>query len=149
MYTHTCTHLQHLVGKNCLHPFCDRKLPIVADEMVDMTFGTGAVKITPAHDHNDYECGKRHNLPFIEMMDDDGNITDVCEQFKVGVVSHSQCSVNAILSLTRLRLTKVFKHELQTYFEQKVVYVCSLFPRPIPSFQCCILKISRSLGTRL
>lgn len=67
----------------CLHPFCDRKLPIVADEMVDMEFGTGAVKITPAHDHNDYDCGKRHDLPFIEMMDDEGNVTDVCPQFKV------------------------------------------------------------------
>ena len=78
--------MQHLKGKNCLHPFCNRKLPIVSDEMVDMTFGTGAVKITPAHDHNDYDCGKRHNLPFVEMMDDDGNITDVCEQFKVQCV---------------------------------------------------------------
>ena len=67
----------------CLHPFCDRKLPIVADDMVDMEFGTGAVKITPAHDHNDYDCGKRHNLPFIEMMDDEGNVTDMCPQFKV------------------------------------------------------------------
>ena len=51
--------------------------------MVDMSFGTGAVKITPAHDYNDYECGKRHNLPFIEMIDDEGYITDVCPQFKV------------------------------------------------------------------
>ena len=56
--------------------------------MVEIEFGTGAVKITPAHDHNDYDCGKRHNLAFIEMMDDEGNITDVCEQFKVGVASH-------------------------------------------------------------
>ena len=55
---------------------------IVADEMVEMDFGTGAVKITPAHDHNDYECGKRHSLPFVEMIDDEGNII-VCDQFKV------------------------------------------------------------------
>lgn len=75
--------LQHLVGKLCLHPFCDRKLPIVADDMVDMAFGTGAVKITPAHDHNDYDCGTRHNLPFVEMMDDNGVITDVCPRFQV------------------------------------------------------------------
>ena len=66
----------------CQHPFCDRELEIVADEMVDMAFGTGAVKITPAHDHNDYECGKRHSLPFIEMIDEEGNII-VSEQFKV------------------------------------------------------------------
>ena len=74
--------IQDLVGKKCSHPFCDRELVIVADEMVDMAFGTGAVKITPAHDHNDYECGKRHSLPFVEMIDDEGNIT-VSEQFKV------------------------------------------------------------------
>ena len=52
-----------------------------------MSFGTGAVKITPAHDHNDYDCGKRNNLPFVEMMDDEGYITNVCLQFQVGVVS--------------------------------------------------------------
>ena len=80
-------HPQHMVGKYCLHPFCDRKLPIIADEFVDINFGTGAVKITPAHDHNDYECGKRHKLPFIEMINDEGNIIDVCSQFKVGVVT--------------------------------------------------------------
>ena len=75
--------LQHLVGKYCLHPFCDRKLPIIPDDFVDITFGTGAVKVTPAHDHNDYEVGKRHKLPFVEIMDDVGCITDVCPQFKV------------------------------------------------------------------
>ena len=58
----------------------------MADDFVDMNFGTGAVKITPAHDHNDYACGKRNNLPFLEMMNDEGFITDVCPQFKVGVV---------------------------------------------------------------
>ena len=53
--------------------------------MVDMSLGTGAVKITPAHDPDDYDCGKRHNLPFIEILDDEGNITeaDVPDQFKV------------------------------------------------------------------
>ena len=51
--------------------------------MVERSFGTGAVKITPAHDHNDYDCGKRRNLPFVEMMDDEGNITGVSPQFKV------------------------------------------------------------------
>ncbi|XP_051153202.1 valine--tRNA ligase isoform X1 [Leptopilina boulardi] len=64
----------HLIGKYVKHPFCDRRLPIVPDEYVEMDFGTGAVKITPAHDPNDYEIGKRHNLPFITIFDDDGNI---------------------------------------------------------------------------
>ena len=83
---YTYTNLQHLVGKSCVHPFCDRKLPIIADDMVDMSFGTGAVKITPAHDHNDYECGKRHSLPFVEMMNAEGFITEVSPQFKVHCV---------------------------------------------------------------
>lgn len=64
--------------------------------MVDKDFGTGAVKITPAHDHNDYECGKRHDLQFIEMMDDAGNITAVCGQFKACWSSHT---VNTFLAI--------------------------------------------------
>lgn len=63
----------HLHGKFVVHPFLDRRIPIVTDDItVDMAFGTGAVKITPAHDANDYECGKRHNLDFINLMNDDG-----------------------------------------------------------------------------
>ena len=60
-------------GKTAVHPFIpNRKLPIVLDTYVDKEFGTGAVKITPAHDQNDYEIGKRHNLEFINIMNDDG-----------------------------------------------------------------------------
>ncbi|KAJ5232628.1 Valine--tRNA ligase, partial [Penicillium chermesinum] len=62
----------HLIGKNARHPFVDRLMPIVADEDVDPEFGTGAVKITPAHDFNDFNRGKRHNLEFISVMNDDG-----------------------------------------------------------------------------
>ncbi|XP_035731135.1 valine--tRNA ligase-like [Vespa mandarinia] len=62
------------IGKYVQHPFCDRRIPIIADEFVEMEFGTGAVKITPAHDPNDYEIGKKHNLPFITIFDDNGNI---------------------------------------------------------------------------
>ncbi|AWO96362.1 putative valine--tRNA ligase-like isoform 3 [Scophthalmus maximus] len=68
---------QHLKGKTVLHPFCDRKMPIVFDDFVDMSFGTGAVKITPAHDHNDYEVGERHNLPFINILDENGLLINV------------------------------------------------------------------------
>jgi hypothetical protein len=57
---------------------------IVADEMVDIEFGTGAVKITPAHDHNDFECGKRHSLPFVQMINDEGDII-ISDQFKVSI----------------------------------------------------------------
>lgn len=72
---------KHLHGKTVRHPLVDRVLPIVADSFVDMAFGTGAVKITPAHDVNDYEVGVRHNLPFITIIDDNGNITNDCGEF--------------------------------------------------------------------
>jgi len=66
---------KHLHGKFVIHPFSGRKIPIITDgELVDMSFGTGAVKITPAHDPNDYECGKRHNLDFITILNEDGSI---------------------------------------------------------------------------
>lgn len=65
---------KHLHGKFCVHPFTSRLLPIVVDDFVDMAFGTGAVKITPAHDPNDYKVGMDHKLPFINIFDDDGNI---------------------------------------------------------------------------
>ncbi len=64
----------HLIGKKVWLPFVDRQIPIVADSYVDMEFGTGVVKITPAHDPNDFEVGKRHNLPIINIMNDDATI---------------------------------------------------------------------------
>lgn len=68
---------KHLHGKYVIHPFNNRRIPIITDgELVDMSFGTGAVKITPAHDPNDYECGKRHNLEFITMLAPDGSINE-------------------------------------------------------------------------
>ncbi|CAB0037005.1 unnamed protein product [Trichogramma brassicae] len=63
-----------LVGKYAKHPFCARRIPIISDDYVDMEYGTGAVKITPAHDPNDYEIGMRHKLPFITILDEGGNI---------------------------------------------------------------------------
>ncbi len=59
---------QHLIGKQVLLPLCDRTIPIIADEYVDKEFGSGCVKITPAHDFNDHEVGKRHNLPLINIL---------------------------------------------------------------------------------
>jgi valyl-tRNA synthetase len=64
-----------LVGKKLLLPLMNREIPIVADEMVDREFGTGAVKITPAHDPNDFEVGRRHKLPEIDVMTDDGHMS--------------------------------------------------------------------------
>ncbi len=64
----------HLIGKNIRLPITDRLIPIIADDYVDRDFGTGCVKITPAHDFNDYEMGKRHNLALINVLDRDANI---------------------------------------------------------------------------
>ena len=67
---------QHLIGKNVILPLVNREIPVVADSYVDKEFGTGVVKITPAHDPNDFEVGKRHNLPEINVMNDDATIND-------------------------------------------------------------------------
>lgn len=66
----------HLVGKMINLPLCDRQIPIIADDYVDQEFGTGCVKITPAHDFNDYEMGKRHDLPLINILTPDAKIND-------------------------------------------------------------------------
>lgn len=67
---------QHLIGKTVILPLMNREIPIIADHHVDPTFGTGMVKITPAHDPNDYEMGLTHHLPFINIMTPDGNINE-------------------------------------------------------------------------
>lgn len=73
---------QHMVGRTCKHPFLDRNLQILADQFVDREFGTGCVKITPAHDLQDYEVGVRHGLPFVTVIGDEGIITKEGGQFQ-------------------------------------------------------------------
>ncbi|MSP53010.1 MAG: valine--tRNA ligase [Gammaproteobacteria bacterium] len=70
------TRYQHLIGKQIKLPLTDRLIPIIADDYVDPTFGSGCVKITPAHDFNDYEMGKRHHLPLINIFTPDAKIND-------------------------------------------------------------------------
>ena len=65
-----------LIGRTVILPLCDREIPIIADDYVDREFGTGCVKITPAHDFNDYEMGRRHGLPIINILNDDAAIND-------------------------------------------------------------------------
>ncbi|SEH62673.1 valine--tRNA ligase [Epilithonimonas hominis] len=67
---------QHLKGKNVIVPIVNRVIPIIEDDYVDIEFGTGALKITPAHDINDYEIGQRHNLPIIDSMDNDAVLNE-------------------------------------------------------------------------
>lgn len=73
---------QHLIGKNVILPIVGREIPIVADEYVDMEFGTGVVKMTPAHDPNDFEVGNRHNLERILVMNEDGTMNDLAGKYK-------------------------------------------------------------------
>lgn len=68
---------QHLIGKSVKLPLCNRNIPIIADDYVDMEFGTGCVKITPAHDFNDYEVGKRHHLDEINIFDKSAHINEL------------------------------------------------------------------------
>ena len=67
---------KHLVGKNVILPLVNKEIPVIADEYVEMDFGTGVVKITPAHDPNDFEVGKRHDLPVINVMDEKAVINE-------------------------------------------------------------------------
>jgi len=66
----------HLKGKNVIVPISNRVIPIIEDDYVDIEFGTGALKITPAHDTNDYEIGQRHQLSMIDALDDEGNLNE-------------------------------------------------------------------------
>ncbi len=91
---------QHLVGKNVLVPLIDRPIPVIADDYVDIEFGTGALKITPAHDPNDYEIGQRFNLPVIDTIDDDGKL-------------NTQCTYQPIVGLDRFEARKRMKPALE------------------------------------
>ncbi len=70
---------KHLIGKKALVPFIDREIPIIGDEYVELDFGTGCLKVTPAHDPNDYEIGQRHQLEVIDTIDLDGTLNEKCE----------------------------------------------------------------------
>ena len=72
---------KHLIGKKVTLPLMNREIPIIADAYVDREFGTGVVKITPAHDPNDFEVGKRHNLPEIDVMTDDAHMSEAAGKY--------------------------------------------------------------------
>ncbi|MFK7952277.1 MAG: valine--tRNA ligase [Ekhidna sp.] len=70
---------KHLIGKKALVPFINREIPIIGDDYVELDFGTGCLKVTPAHDPNDYEIGKRHSLEVIDTINLDGTLNEKCE----------------------------------------------------------------------
>src|SRR5678815_773227 len=72
---------KHLKGKFAFVPIINRRIPIIEDEYVDMEFGTGALKITPAHDKNDYQIGEKHGLEIIDTMNDDGTMSEAAQRY--------------------------------------------------------------------
>ncbi|MEL7834341.1 valine--tRNA ligase [Fodinibius sp. Rm-B-1B1-1] len=84
--TAVCVHpdderYQDLIGKTAIIPVAEREVPIIADEYVDMEYGTGCLKITPAHDENDYEIGQKHDLEIIDMLNPDGTLNEAAEHY--------------------------------------------------------------------
>jgi valyl-tRNA synthetase len=72
---------KHLIGQKCIVPMVNREVPIIADEYIDKEFGTGCLKVTPAHDINDYDIGVKHNLPVIDTINDDGTMSPAAQLF--------------------------------------------------------------------
>ena len=100
----------HLVGKTAVIPLVGRELPIVADEYVDKEFGTGAVKMTPAHDPNDFEVGKRHQLEEINVMNDDATMNELAGKY--AGMDRYECRKALVADLDEAGyLIKVKKHD--------------------------------------
>ncbi len=93
---------KHLIGSHVLLPLTDREIPVIADDYVDPTFGTGAVKITPAHDPNDFEVGNRHSLERIQVIDFDGTMINVPSQFAGLAAEEARKRVLAALQAAEL-----------------------------------------------
>lgn len=96
---------KNLVGKNVRLPLTDRLIPIIADEHADMEYGTGVVKITPAHDPNDYEVGLRHNLPMITVIGFDGNMTPAAGDDYKGLTTEA-CREKVLKDLVKQDLSR-------------------------------------------
>ncbi|MGI8643686.1 MAG: valine--tRNA ligase [Thermomicrobiales bacterium] len=100
----------HLIGKEVILPILDRRIPVVADAAVDPAFGTGAVKVTPAHDPNDFEIGKRNDLPFVTVMNFDGSMNEAAGPFAGQTVAAAR--VGVVKELDRLgRLVETRPHQ--------------------------------------
>jgi len=107
---------QHLIGKTVLLPITNREIPVIADDYVDPEFGTGCVKITPAHDFNDYEVGKRHNLPLINVFDRDAKVIGefTVLTFEGYAGTHGEKAPEAYAGLDRFEARKKIVAELDT-----------------------------------
>lgn len=113
---------QHLIGKWIMHPLTNRKIPIIADPYIDPTFGTGMVKITPAHDHNDYEMAQRHQLPFINIMTPDGRINENGGDFcNLTMAEARKAVVKALQDLNLVARIEPHKHRVGVSYRSKAV----------------------------
>ena len=121
---------KHLVGKILVLPVNGREIPIVADHYVEMGFGSGAVKITPAHDPNDFEVGLRHNLPVIRVMDDNGVMNELAGKYNG--LTRDECRKQIVEDLKEggfLVKIEPYKHNVGE------CYRCSTIVEPIVSKQ--------------
>lgn len=120
----------HLIGKNVVLPLMDKEIPVVADEYVEMEFGTGAVKITPAHDPNDFEVARRHDLPIIKVMHDNAVMND--KAGKYAGLTREQCRKQVVKDLQEIDLmVKIedYSHNVGT------CYRCHKVVEPMLSMQ--------------
>ncbi|MDH4028337.1 MAG: valine--tRNA ligase, partial [Nitrospirota bacterium] len=102
---------KHLIGKSLRLPVLNREIPVIADAFVDSSFGTGAVKVTPAHDPNDFEIARRHDLPFINILTGDGKMTEAAGPYRGQ--DRFVCRKNVLNDLEDLgHLEKVADHDM-------------------------------------
>lgn len=102
-----------LVGKTCILPIMNKKIPIIADEFVEKDFGTGCVKITPAHDMNDYQAGLRHNLEIIEVFDENFKMGNLVPELKgMDLLDARKVIVNKLEQLGALVKTEEYTHNV-------------------------------------
>ncbi|KAB3535288.1 valine--tRNA ligase [Alkaliphilus pronyensis] len=121
---------KHLIGKTLMLPLMNREIPIIADEYVDKEFGTGAVKITPAHDPNDFEIGLRHDLPQIVVMNDDATINE--KGGKYSGMDRYQARKQVVKDLEELGLLAKVKDHSHSVGQ---CYRCNTVVEPVTSLQ--------------
>lgn len=127
----TDTRYTALVGKKLKLPLTDRLIPIIADDYVDKDFGTGMVKITPAHDPNDWEVGKRHNLAVINILNSNGTLADTCPQKYCGM----DCKTAREAIVNDLKKQGLFKVEEPLVHSVGHCYRCGTVVEPFVSEQ--------------
>lgn len=111
-----------LIGKQISLPLTGRTIPLIADEMVDSQFGTGAVKITPAHDHNDYEVGKRHRLPFYNLLRPDGTLNELAGRWEGFSTEEARAQiVQEMCKLGLLERVVPHKHRIGLSYRSKAI----------------------------